>query len=404
MSLPEPSTEALAHSARLHNQIREEIAGSGGWISFARYMELALYAPGLGYYSAGAQKFGAAGDFVTAPELSDLFGRALAVQVAEILAQSSPHVIEAGAGSGRLAADLLLALDALGCAPERYDILDLSPDLIARQCATIATAAPHLMDRVRWLDAMPERFSGVLLGNEVLDAMPANLLRWSGDTGEVTERVVAVDRNGQFCWAEQALPEVLTHGAALAREFLKLSSDGASAPETGAAAPETYAGDYLSEISPANRAWVAEWATRLDVGAILLIDYGFPRSEYYHPQRSGGTLMCHYRHHAHSDPFYLPGLQDVTVHVDFTTVAEAAFERGLSVLGYTAQSHFLLNCGILDLAQQETDPHRRIRDASALNQLLSPAEMGELFKVIAVGRGVREPLTGFVRGDRTARL
>ena len=166
----------------------------------------------------------------------------------------------------------------------------------------------------------------------------------------------------------------------------------------------SYSGAYLSELSLANRAWVSEWARRLDTGVMLLIDYGFPRSEYYHPQRSGGTLMCHYRHHAHAEPFYLPGLQDITVHVDFTTVAEAAFGQGLSVLGYTAQSHFLLNSGILDLAQQESDPHRRIRDASALNQMLSPAEMGELFKVIAVGKGIGEPLIGFTRKDRTHQL
>jgi SAM-dependent MidA family methyltransferase len=398
MSLPPPSPDALAHSDRLAARLRREIEAAGGWMSFARYMELALYAPGLGYYAAGAQKFGAAGDFVTAPELSDLFGRALAVQVAEVLAQSTPHVIEAGAGSGRLAADLLLALEALGHLPERYDILDLSPDLIARQRNTIATAAPHLVDRVCWLDTLPERFSGVLIGNEVLDAMPAHLVRWSDEDGTASERGVAIDDAGRFAWAERALPAALTDDAARVREFCALSADLAPG-QSG-----DYAGDYLSELSPANRAWVSEWSERLDVGALILIDYGFPRSEYYHPQRAGGTLMCHYRHHAHGDPFYLPGLQDITVHVDFTTVAEAAFERGLSVLGYTAQSHFLLNCGILDLAQRETDPHRRIRDASALNQLLSPAEMGELFKVIAVGRGLRDPLLGFVRGDRTARL
>jgi SAM-dependent MidA family methyltransferase len=398
MSLPPPSPDALAHSDRLAATLRREIGAAGGWISFARFMELALYAPGLGYYAAGAQKFGATGDFVTAPELTDLFGRALAVQVAEILAQSKPRVIEAGAGSGRLAADLLLALETLDCLPERYDILDLSPDLIARQRATLTALAPHLADRVRWIDTLPERFSGVLIGNEVLDAMPAHLVRWSDDDAAASERGVAIDDAGRFAWAERPLPPELAGAAAQARAFCELSADAANDGRGN------YTGDYLSELHPANRAWVGEWAARLDTGALILIDYGFPRSEYYHPQRASGTLMCHYRHHAHGDPFYLPGLQDITVHVDFTTVAEAAFERGLSVLGYTAQSHLLLNCGILDLAQQERDPHRRIRDASALNQLLSPAEMGELFKVIAVGRGIREPLVGFLRGDRTARL
>ena len=218
------------------------------------------------------------------------------------------------------------------------------------------------------------------------------------DDAAANERGVALDDAGRFAWADRPLPAELSGAAVQARGFCELSAD---ARNDG---PGNYTGDYLSELHPANRAWVGEWSARLDTGALILIDYGFPRNEYYHPQRASGTLMCHYRHHAHGDPFYLPGLQDITVHVDFTTVAEAAFERGLSVLGYTAQSHFLLNCGILDLAQRERDPHRRIRDASALNQLLSPAEMGELFKVIAVGRGIREPLVGFLRGDRTARL
>lgn len=388
MTLPVPSPDALAHSERLRQSIADDIQSAGGWISFSRFMEQALYAPGLGYYAAGAQKFGALGDFVTAPELSDLFGRSLAVQVAEILRQSAPNVIEVGAGSGRLAADLLLALEALGCAPVTYAILDLSPDLIARQRNTIAAAAPHLLDRVQWLSEIPARWSGVLVGNEVLDAMPAHLVRWG--QGSVTEQGVALDPAGQFTWSTRPLPEDLQAPAAQRAEIRELHGP--------------YSGDYQSEISPANSAWTAEWARRLETGAMLLIDYGFPRSEYYHPQRSGGTLMCHYRHHAHGEPFYLPGLQDITVHVDFTTVAEAAFAQGLSVLGYTAQSHFLLNCGILDLAQHEPDAHRRIRDASALNQLLSPAEMGELFKVIAVGKGIDEPLIGFQRKDRTHQL
>lgn len=387
MALPLPEAEAQAHSDRLSALIADQIRQAGGWISFARYLELVLYAPGLGYYSAGSRKFGAAGDFVTAPEMTPLFGRALARQVAEVMAQSAPEIIEAGAGTGLLAADLLLALEALGCAPERYRILDLSADLTERQRNTIATRAPHLLHRVDWLDTLPERFSGVLIGNEVLDAMPAHLVVW-GEPPQ--ERGVA-----------------LATGAGQPRAFVY--ADRPLAPALAAAVaqlePSCRPGEtYQSEISLANRAWVGELSRRLDCGAILLFDYGFPRHEYYHPQRSGGTLMCHYRHHAHGDPFYLPGLQDVTVHVDFTAIAEAAFDQGLSVLGYTAQSHFLLNCGLLDLLDATTDPVHRAREASAVHKLISPSEMGELFKVIALGKGIAEPLLGFSQGDRTHAL
>ena len=387
MALPTPPPEAQAHSAELCALIAEDIRAAGGWISFSRYMELVLYAPGLGYYSASSRKFGAAGDFVTAPELTPLFGQALARQVAEIMAQSAPEIIEAGAGSGLLAADLLLALEALGALPERYRILDISADLVTRQRDTIALRAPHLLSRVEWLSALPDHFSGVLIGNEVLDAMPARLVVWGEETQERGVTLSHQDNTLRaFQFADRPLPGPLAAEVALVEEFCKS------------------AGAYQSEISLANRAWIGELARRLDVGAMFLFDYGFPRHEYYHPQRNGGTLMCHYRHHAHTDPFYLPGLQDVTVHVDFTTVAEAAFDRGLSVLGYTAQSHFLLNCGLLDLLESETDTVRRARNASAVHKLVSPSEMGELFKVIALGKGVAEPLLGFSRGDRTHSL
>lgn len=387
MALPLPDADAQAHSDRLSALIADQIDQAGGWISFARYLELVLYAPGLGYYSAGSRKFGAAGDFVTAPEMTPLFGQALARQVAEIMAQSASEIIEAGAGTGLLAADLLLALEALGCAPARYRILDLSADLIERQRNTIASRAPHLLHRVEWLDSLPESFSGVLIGNEVLDAMPAHLVVW-GDPPQERGVALATDPGHPraFIYADRPLDSAL----AAAVDLLEQSCRPGPA--------------YQSEISLANRAWVGELARRLEAGAILLFDYGFPRHEYYHPQRSGGTLMCHYRHHAHGDPFYLPGLQDVTVHVDFTSLAEAAFEQGLSVLGYTAQSHFLLNCGLLDLLDATTDPVRRAREASAVHKLISPSEMGELFKVIALGKGVAEPLLGFGQGDRTHTL
>lgn len=382
--LPVPEAAALAHSQSLQAAIRSEVEAAGGWLPFARFMELVLYAPGLGYYTAGARKFGAAGDFVTAPEMTPLFAAALARQVAQVMALAEPQVLEIGAGSGRLAADLLLALEAAGTLPERYRILDLSADLRQRQQATIAAAAPHLLDRVEWLDTLPEAYSGVVVGNELLDAMPANIVAWRADG--IYERGVALDDAG-FVWAER--------------------------PATGAllAAAEEIAGQcplppgYESEISLANRAWMADWGRRLQRGALLLLDYGFPRREYYHLQRGRGTLMCHYRHYAHPDPFYLPGLQDVTVHVDFTAIIAAADAQGLDLLGYCNQGQFLLNCGILDaLAALPQSTPDYLKASNMVGKLLMPHEMGELFKVIAVGRGLDAPLLGFASGDQSRRL
>ncbi|MBL8420180.1 MAG: SAM-dependent methyltransferase [Dechloromonas sp.] len=385
MRLPPPSPEAAAHSREMVAAIRRDICSQGGWISFARFMEMALYEPGLGYYSAGARKFGAAGDFVTAPEMSGFFGRALAHQVAEVIAVSSPAILEVGAGSGRLAADLLLELEGLGVLPDRYDILDLSGDLRERQLATLGAAAPHLLPRVRWLDGLPETFSGVVLANELLDAMPAHVVAWREDG--VFERGVGVDEAGGFAWHER--PAV---GPLLA-----------AAREIGAQC--TLPPGYENEISLAARAWTAEWGHRLQCGALLLFDYGFPRREFYHQQRGRGTLMCHYRHHSHPDPFYLPGLQDVTVHVDFTAIIAAADAAGLDLLGYLSQGQFLLNCGILDLlAREQPGTLDYIRASGAINKMLLPHEMGELFKVIAIGRGIVRPLLGFATGDQSRRL
>src|SRR5574343_979057 len=385
MSLPDATPDALAHSARLTDLLRREIAGNGGWLPFSRFMEGLLYAPGLGYYTAGARKFGAAGDFVTAPGMTGLFGQALAQQVAQVMAVSVPSVLEIGAGTGRLAADLLLELERLGQLPTEYCILDLSADLRERQQATIATAAPHLLARVRWLDALPTRFSGVVVANELLDAMPADIVAWQ-ETG-IAVRGVGLDDAGGFVWADRP-----ASGALLA-----------AAEEIGAQCQ--LPPGFESEISLAVRAWAAEWGHRLDCGALLLIDYGFPRREFYHPQRGRGTLMCHYRHHAHPDPFYLPGLQDVTVHVDFTSVIASAHATGLDLLGYTSQGQFLLNCGILDqLAGIPNGTPEYIRATGAVNTLLMPHEMGELFKVIALGRGIDQPLVGFVSGDQGWRL
>lgn len=384
-NLPIPAADALAHSQLLQQTIIDEIAAADGWLSFSRFMDCLLYAPSLGYYTAGARKFGAAGDFVTAPEMTGLFGRALATQISQIMGISAPLILEVGAGSGRLAADLLLELERAGSLPERYCILDLSADLRQRQGQTIAAAAPHLLSRVSWLDCLPDTFTGVVVANELLDAMPAHIVAWR-ERG-IFERGVGVDAHGSFTWNERP-----ASGALLS-----------AAEEIGAQCNLPLG--FESEISLASRSWAAEWGHRLEKGALILIDYGFPRREFYHQQRGRGTLMCHYRHHAHPDPFYLPGLQDVTVHIDFTSIIAAAHGAGLDLLGYTNQGQFLLNCGILDrLAEIPNDSPDYIRAAGAVSKLLMPHEMGELFKVIAVGRGIDAELCGFASGDQGWRL
>jgi SAM-dependent MidA family methyltransferase len=384
--LPQPSPEAAEASRALHEHIAAEISAAGGWISFARYMELALYTPGLGYYSGGARKFGAAGDFITAPELTPLFAQTLAAQAEQVMRVSVPHVIEAGGGSGALATDLLLALEQRDCLPDSYAILELSGELRARQKETLQKRAPHLLARVSWLDALPEDFSGFVVANEVLDAMPVHLIHWHADV--TLERGVTLDKAGNFAWEERSLPS-------------RLQPQIAALPSLC---------DYQSEINLAARAWVAAWADILECGALVLIDYGFPRHEYYHPQREQGTLMCHYRHHAHGDPFWLPGLNDITAHVDFTSVAEAGFEAGLDVAGYLSQAGFLINCGLTEVLAQaspdalESGRAEYLKQSRAVEKLINPGEMGELFKVIALSKNIAEPLIGFARGDKTHTL
>ncbi len=376
-SLPQPSAEALAHSAQLCELIRRDISAKGNWIPFSHFMEMALYAPGLGYYTAGARKFGQEGDFITAPELSSLFGRTLARQLIEIMQASSPHILELGAGSGKLALDVLRELEALGSLPESYSILEISADLRERQQILIREKLPHLAARVFWLDALPEKIAGVVIGNEVLDALPVHLLHWA--EGQILERGVSCV-NDRFVWQDR-LP-VNTSLLDIAKNF--------SVPD-----------NYLSEVSLAVRGLITSLCERMDIGALLLIDYGFGTSEYYHPQRSQGTLMCHYRHQAHDDPFFLPGLQDITAHVDFTAIAETAIDHGAHFLGYTSQAHFLINSGVLNFLKEVSpdDIHTYAPLSAQLQKLTSPAEMGELFKVIALGKGIDEPLTGFSRGD-----
>ena len=385
MKLPTPDPDALAYSSALKRRIGDEIEAAGGWIGFDRFMDLSLYAPGMGYYSGGAHKFGAAGDFVTAPEISSLFACTLATQVAQVLALSAPQIIEVGAGSGRLAADLLLELELRGALPERYRILDLSGELRERQRATISQRAPHLLDRVDWLDRLPERFDGLVLANELLDAMPVQLVVWHD--AAILERGVAW-ANDEFVWRDRpAAGRLLEKARAVAADF-------------------PLADGYLGEICLASADWTASWAGILGQGALLLIDYGFPRHEFYHPQRDTGTLMCHYRHQAHGEPFFLPGLQDITAHVDFTAIVEAGFDAGLEFLGYTTQAAFLINCGLAEvLSRTPVDEHLRyLPQAQAAQKLISPAEMGDLFKVIALGKGIGETLIGFAQGDRSATL
>ena len=382
--LPAPSADAQAASRALCERIAARIEAAGGWIPFVEFMDMALHLPGLGYYAGGSHKFGEAGDFVTAPELTPLFGQALAAQVAEMLGAVAPaptFVLEVGAGSGRLAADLLPALEALGALPVRYLILELSGELRARQRRTIEQAVPHLAGRVEWLDALPERFSGCIVANELLDAMPTHAVAWRGE--QPMERGVAVDGD-RFVWAERAADGAL-------RKAME-----------GLAAEVPITTPFESEIGLAAARWVAEWGHRLERGALLLLDYGLSRRELYHPQRNGGTLRCHYRHRAHENPFWWPGLSDITSHVDFTAIAEAGHAAGLDVLGYTGQATFLMNCGIGELLGQRRDAggEASVRAAGAVNVLLAPNEMGELFKVIALGRGMKSPLLGFARGDR----
>jgi SAM-dependent MidA family methyltransferase len=379
--LPEPSGDARRHSGQLSEVIRREIEAAGGWIAFARFMELALYAPGLGYYVAGAAKLGSEGDFVTAPEISPLFGRTLAQQVAQLLERSGDQVLELGAGSGAMAADVLAGLQSLDRLPRRYLILETSPQLAERQRRTLQQRQPALKHRIEWVSALPENFDGVVIANEVLDALPVHLVAWRRDG--IYERGVCWEDG--FGWAERPLrPGSLR-----------------SAAEAIGAGP-----DYVSEISLAATALVRSLSTALRNGALLLIDYGFGRREYYHPQRAQGTLMCHYRHRAHDDPFFLPGLQDLTAHIDFSAIAEAGIDVGMKLLGYTTQGQFLVNSGITQLLERQAEqaPVSRFALTGGVQKLLSPAEMGELFKVIVLGRGIDGPLIGFTSGDKSRLL
>ena len=388
-SLPPLDEASRAHSERVSLHLRQHIATAGGWIPFDQFMTQALYAPGLGYYAAGSHKLAGAadtagsGDFITAPELTPLFARALAGPVAAILrASGSTEVLEFGAGTGALAAGLIEALQDQGIAVH-YRILEVSADLRERQQARLAAHG----EQVQWLDALPDSFRGCVLANEVLDAMPVRLFHWHED-GLMERGVIcrnAAAGETPFAWEDRPAPAELAH-------------------TVGERMP-TLPG-YTSEINFQAEAFIREMGRWLHAGAALLIDYGFPRHEYYHPQRTEGTLMCHLRHTAHADPLICPGVQDITAHVDFTAMADAALEGGLDVYGYTSQARFLVNAGLGQWLQalHEQSPQAYARSLGAVQKLVSEAEMGELFKVLAVGRGMNDAPPGFEPGDRLGML
>ena len=383
MSLPEPDSDAHAASDALCQLIANEIGQHAGWISFARYMELALYAPHLGYYSGGSAKLGREGDFTTSPEISPLFGAALAQPVAALLIQTAPHIMEFGAGSGKLARDLLTELAQLGVNIEQYAILDLSGELRARQQDLLRD-----FPQVVWLDSLPVSFSGIVIGNEVLDAMPVHLVRKSADGWrEVGVTVEAQKLAYHECECE----------ASLLTQIEMQISDAELLPD-----------GYVTEAHPQAIGFMHTLAVMLNegkAGAAIFFDYGFPSHEYYLPERSQGTLMCHYRHHAHADPFWLPGLQDITAHVDFTAMAQAALDGDLDLLAYMNQASFLMSAGIGELLLRTSpeDTTSYLPQSGAVQKLLSPSEMGELFKVLVVGKNVVLPEV-FALADRSYRL
>ena len=370
------------HLARVHEYLVEQIAAAG-WLSFERFMDIALYAPGLGYYSAGAHKLGADGDFTTAPEVSRLFGACVARQCAQVLsALGTGDILEIGAGSGRLAADILLRLDTLGALPDNYWIFDLSADLRERQRRCLAQRVPHLAERVHWLDQPPaESFDGLILANEVLDALPVTRFRWYADR---VEELGVVIEDGRFAWgARPASP-------AVAEACRRLAKAGGAWDD-----------GYVSEYCPRLAAWTQTVTRSLRAGAALWFDYGLPRSQYYLPERHDGTLLCHFRQRAHGDPLLYPGLQDITAWVDYTLLAEASRPAGFTLSGFTTQSYFLAGLGI-DREMQimaAGDDGQFARLANQARQLMLPGEMGERFKAMAWLRGLDLPLAGFALQD-----
>lgn len=380
---------ARQHLAAMHQLLLEEAGRQQGEIPFDRYMELALYAPGLGYYVNASRKFGSEGDFITAPETSPLFSQCLAHQCRQLLdAMGGGEILEFGPGSGVMAADLLAELERLDCLPERYLLLELSPELQRRQRETLQRKVPQLMDRVYWLERLPEAgFRGVVLGNELLDAMPVH--RFRVDESGLQELSVAVDGQGLSPRWHPAVSTGLVEAVAAIEMDVGPLAVG-----------------YESEVNLRLGPWMQALAGRMQQGAVLLIDYGYSRGEYYHPERHTGTLICHYRHRAHADALLMPGLQDITANVDFTAVAEAGVDAGLELAGFTTQAHFLAASGLDELVMA-SDPARmkdHLQLVQGVKTLTLPSEMGERFKVIGLTRQLDVPLRGFAMRDLRDRL
>jgi len=384
LSLPEPENDAVQHSEQLIEHIKHSIKTHSGFLPFNEYMEQALYAAGLGYYSAGSCKLGEEGDFVTAPEISRLFSCCLAksLQVAIDPAVERSNILEVGAGSGIMAADILLQLEKDRHLPQHYFILERSADLRERQKKTLEKKCAHLIKRVEWLDDFPEHFNGVVVANELLDALPVH--RVKKQQGQWQE--LGVQWNERFEWASRKISQ-----SRLLQRLQLIEAEQGELAE-----------GYSTEINLAAEDWINSIASRIDSGYILLIDYGYSQHEYYHPQRQQGTLLCHYRHRAHDDPFVYPGLQDITAHVDFTAIANAGLDAGLKVRGYTTQAFFLMGAGLDELVQtmDSNDIEQQTKSAGEIRRLTLPQEMGESFKVILLCKNTEKTLPGFTMDMR----
>ena len=387
--LPQPDEDSIERSSQVIAAIAEVGAASGGVIGFAEYMRIALYHPGSGYYSSGQVGFGEQGDFITAPEVSTLFSRCIANQVAEVLQRfDRGYVIEFGAGSGVMAADILLQLETLGALPEQYLILELSAALQQRQLQTLQQRAGHLLDRVEWISTLPdEPLDAVVLANEVLDAMPVERFRIEG--GRAERMMIGCEQGGLYSDYEPA-------SDALAAAVANIES------RIGRALPQAYCSEVNLNIAP----WLRALRASLSRGLVLLIDYGYPAAEYYLPERDRGTLICHYRHRAHGNPFWFPGLQDISAFVDFSDVAYSATDNGFHVAGFTTQAAFLMGCGLADLheASLTEDATTRLKLAQQIKTLTLPSEMGEKFRVMGLTVDHDEPLSGFMLQDHRGKL
>ena len=365
--------------------LHEAIVAAGGWLSFERFMELALYAPGLGYYSAGSTKIGSSGDFVTAPEISDLFSRCVARQCAQVLSVTGGEILELGAGTGRMAAVVLESLAAAGVVPDRYSILEVSADLAERQREHLRLLPQELRQRVVWLERLPERpIRGVMLANEVLDALPCQRFVVSSKPDPASFLQLGVSLDGAS-FVESTTPPTGALGGACEALLSEL--------------PQPLPDGYTSEICLRLEPWIASVGECLERGVILLFDYGLPRSHYYHPQRTNGTLRCHFKHLAHDNPYINVGVQDITAWVDFTRVAEAAVDSHLDVAGFCTQAAFLLATGIESFAAEAVGTVEQARRAGEARRLLMPGEMGEAFKVMALIRDYDVALDGFSLQD-----